>query len=146
MWHDGAEPGAVPGAAISGFWRPSRVGPGLENGASVPTAVEPLNWRLRPLQSVHTRLLVQAAVVISSTALPGSLISSSSGWLPITKFADVPAELKKRHRSTSPLAAPSATGMKVKVHVPFMLWPAATLISTYTSLSPVAVRVTPFST
>ena len=32
---------AVPGAAMSGFWAPSRRGPGLEKPASVPTAVAP---------------------------------------------------------------------------------------------------------
>src|SRR5688572_21286744 len=93
-----AEPMAAPGAAMSGFSRPSRVGPGLENGDRRPGLTEPLKLMLTlPPQSVQKRLLVHDAVVISSTAFPGSLTSSSLFWLPRAKLAPVPAELKKRH-------------------------------------------------
>ena len=108
---------------MSGFWRPSPWGR-VENGDSRPGLTEPPKLTVVfPLQSSQNRFDVHEATVIRSTALPGSLTSSSLFWLPVTKFAVVLVLLKKRHRSTSPSAGPSATGIIVNVQVPFIVAP-----------------------
>src|SRR5438876_9950251 len=84
-----ADPIATPGAAMSGFCRPSRVGPGLENVARFPAAGVPVKVEFVPLQQIQLWRDTHAAAVIRSTAFPGSLTSS---WLdaPVTKLAVVP--------------------------------------------------------
>ena len=62
---------------MSGFWRPSRVGPGLEKVARFPTAGVPPKDDEVPLQHAQLCVEVQAAVVITPSVFPGSLISSS---------------------------------------------------------------------
>src|SRR5205085_4560537 len=74
--NDVADAIAIPGAEMSGFWRPSRVGPGLEKVARLPTAGVPENVLSTPLHAVQFTRDTHAATVMRSAALPGSLTSS----------------------------------------------------------------------
>src|SRR6058998_1211750 len=76
-----------PGATRSGFCRPSRVGPGLENVDRFSLAGVPVNDVAAPLHAVHDGRVTYDPTVITSAALPGSVISSRVGWLPATKLA-----------------------------------------------------------
>src|SRR5262245_37351787 len=143
---------AEPGAAISGFCRPSRVGPMLENGEIGPGFTAPLKLIVVfPLQSVQNRLLVHAATVMVWNPVPMALISSSVELFPVVKLP-APELMKFRHRSTSPLAAPSATAVNRNVQLPTMFCaggPTACVKSIRISREPLVERPpgpSPFST
>src|SRR5262245_52445397 len=145
---------AVPGAATSGFQRPSRVGPVLEKVARLPAAGCPKvvltgEFQAAARQSVQFCLVIQAAVANVFWPQASPFTSMWAGSSPITKLALNAVLLwKYRHWSTRPLAAPSETAVKVNVQVPAMFIAAPTLLITsmYTSREPLAVVLRPFST
>src|SRR5262245_8586057 len=111
---------AVPGAPRSGLERPSRVGPGLEKLAMLPTGGWP-NWAPPPPQSIQLCRVTYAPAAMVLLPVAMALMISSPGWLPTTKLYVPPVLLEVRNRSISPAAAPITTGVKVNVQVPLMI-------------------------
>src|SRR5262245_53790115 len=85
-----AEPTPKPGAAMSGFCAPLRDGPGLENEAIAPNVGGVLYETDRPPQSVQLALVANAAVVMTSVALPGSLTRWSFVFLRVKVVVPAP--------------------------------------------------------
>src|SRR5262245_19003725 len=84
-----------PGAVSSGLRRPSRVGPGLENGASVPSVGSGFHVKMHGgiagaqvlLGAVQRPLVAYAPTVVTFFAVPGMEIRSVGSAVPAVLFA-----------------------------------------------------------